>query len=308
MRVFNDGMFTDMTKSIFIGVDGGASKCTVRVEDERGQLLGRETSGPANIRLSVSQAWHSIYQALEKILSPLDIQFDNQAYQFHAGMGLAGCEVTDAYQAFMRQPTVFETLVVSSDAHAACLGAHGGTDGTVIIIGTGTVGYQIESAHVVKVGGWGFPYDDEGGGAWLGLQAVKVTLQWLDKRLPASGLAAAVYAYFGENQSQLVNWAGLANSTAFAELAPIVIQQYQAGDPAAIQLLQQAAQFIDAMSVALEKAQRTPEILPCSLVGGLSAFLLPFLDAKLFNRLHPCQLPPDAGAILLARRGVLSHA
>jgi glucosamine kinase len=297
-----------MTQCIFIGVDGGASKCIVRVEDEKGHLLGREVSGPANIRLSVSQAWQSIYSALEKILQPLDLSLDDKNYQFHAGMGLAGCEIKEAYHAFIHQPHRFATLIVSSDAHTACLGAHGGADGAVIIIGTGAVGYQIESSEGVKVGGWGFPHDDEGGGAWLGLQAVKVTLHWLDKRSSISGLASAIYSYFAEDQVRLVNWANQANSTAFAELAPIVIQQCAAGDQTAIGIMQQAASAIDNISDALERAQLADHaILPCSLIGGVSSYLQPHLGPKLRDRIHPCQLLPDAGAILLAQ-GILSHA
>jgi glucosamine kinase len=292
-----------MTQPIFIGVDGGATKCTVRVEDGAGQLLGRETSGPANIRLSPYDAWQSIYAALKKILPPLGIEFANKSYQFHAGMGLAGCEIREAYQTFLGQATLFDTLIVSSDAHAACLGAHGGNDGAIIIVGTGSVGYQIDSNQVTKIGGFGFPHDDEGGGAWIGLQAVRITLQSLDKRLPTSNLSNAIYAYFNKDQTQLVNWANQANSTQFALLAPIVIQQYQAGDLVALQIMQQAAFAIDAIGEALEKGQlEQKKLLPCSLVGGISPFVQPFLSAKLRERIYPSLLPPDAGAVLLVRR------
>jgi glucosamine kinase len=50
----------------------------------------------------------------------------------------------------------------------------------LIAIGTGTVGYQIEGDKECKVGGWGFPHGDEGSGAWLGMEAVRMTLHWLD--------------------------------------------------------------------------------------------------------------------------------
>ncbi len=157
----------------------GQQKCTVRVEDEAGRLLGRETSGQANIRLSVSHAWQSIYTALEKILLPLNIALRDKRFCFHAGMGIAGCEIPVAYQAFLNQAHSFTTLVVTSDAHTACLGAHGGNDGAIIIVGTGVVGFQVESQHTVKVGGWGFPHDDEIGACTRALHAVGMTLQWI---------------------------------------------------------------------------------------------------------------------------------
>lgn len=285
-----------MTRSLFIGVDGGATKCIVRVEDEAGQLLGREISGPANIRLSAAQAWQSINSALEKILHPLSITL-NDDYRWHVGMGLAGCEVASAYEEFLAQPHGFETLVITSDAHTACLGAHGGKDGAIVIIGTGVVGFQVESGQTVKVGGWGFPHDDEGGGAWIGLQAVGLTLQALDGRSPISTLAQAIYANFDDDLDKFVTWANQANSTAFAELAPIVIKQAQAGDAAAVGIMQKAAAAINQVAHALDFQSEQK----CCLIGGIAPFIEPLLNAEFRARILPCQLPPDAGAILLVR-------
>lgn len=289
-----------MNQSLFIGVDGGATKSSLRIEDAEGHLLGQAMGGPASIRISVREAWHSINATLNQLLSPLGIVLDDDRFIFHAGMGLAGCEIAQACEDFIGYPHPFHTLIVSSDSHVACLGAHGGEDGAIIIAGTGVVGYQIDAGQVVQVGGWGFPHDDEGGGAWLGLQATKITLQWLDGRLPSSELARAVYNYFSQNQAYFINWANQANSTAFAKLAPIVIQQSEAGCSIACQLLQQAAQAIDRIGYALEAKQRHhDEPLACSLVGGIAPFLHPFLSAPLRSRIYPCQSTPDAGAILL---------
>lgn len=291
-----------MAKNIFIGVDGGATKSKLRVEDERGHLLGQATGGPASVRISVDKAWQSIHAALMKVLQPLSISFADRDYRFHVGMGLAGCEVKEAYQAFLNTAHPFTTLVVSYDSHIACLGAHKGHDGAIIIAGTGVVGYQIQAGQTQKVGGWGFPHDDEGSGAWLGLYAVKETLQWLDGRLPPSSLAKTVYDYFAQDKERFISWANQANSTAFAEIAPLVIQQSEAQDPVAIRLLQQAAAAIDRVGETLELAQTEHSApLPCSLVGSIATFLQPFLGVKLRARLCPCQLNPDSGAILLVR-------
>ncbi len=264
-------------QSLYIGVDGGATKVIVRVEDEQGRLLGQETGGPANIRISVPQTWESINTTLDAVLQRLNISHDDPAYSLHAGMGLAGCELPSAYQAFLAGSHRFKSLVVTTDAHTACLGAHQGKDGAIIIIGTGVVGYQIKNGKITKVGGWGFPNDDTGGGAWLGLEAVKLTLQWLDGRDPRTELAAAVYEYFSEDLDHMVDWANQANSTAFARVAPIVIQLAKDGEPAARQLLKQAAKAIDKIGYALDSAIEIQELpLPCSLIGGVAPFLVPY--------------------------------
>lgn len=289
-------------REFFIGVDGGASKCIVHIQDQAGHSIGHAVSGPANIRLSVNDSWQSIYTAIQAILQPLAISLDHPNVIFHAGMGLAGCELPDAYQAFITQPHFFRTLQVVSDAHTACLGAHAGRDGAIIIAGTGVVGYQIEAQRVAKVGGWGFPLDDAGGGAWLGLSATRLTLQWLDGRRSMSGLTQKIYEYFDHHQERLVTWANQANSTAFAALAPIVIQQATEGDEAANQLMYQAAVEINRIAAALMAQQQDASVsLPYALIGGITPFLEPLLSPTLQARLQPCAFPPEIGAILMIR-------
>lgn len=296
-----------MNQLLFVGVDGGATKCVVRVEDVAGRLLGRETSGPANIRNSVTQTWQSIEVALTQILQSHAICLDNSSYQFHAGMGLSGCEKVEAYEAFLQHPHVFKTLIVTSDAKTACLGAHGGEDGAIIIAGTGVVGYQIENGKNSKVGGWGFPHDDAGGGAWLGMEAIRMTLSSLDGRLPESTLTKAIFQRFDNHLDRFVSFANQANSTNFAEFAPIVIQLCEQQVPEAIALMRRAAYEIDRVGDALQSAQQTSAPLPCAMLGGVSGFIQPYLGKALQSRLRPCLSTPDVGAMILLRDAFKDH-
>ena len=291
-----------MTKHYFIGVDGGATKCTVLLEDASGNLLGRAVSGPANIRLSVPEAWQSINQALQHILHTSTITLNKSDCQTHVGVGVAGSEISEAYQAFTCYPHKFSSLSVTHDAHVACLGAHGGRDGALIIAGTGVAGYQVEGDTIAKVSGWGFPHDDIGSGAWLGLEAARLTLQCQDGRRPASPLASAVMERFDGSLNRLVAWANQANSTAFATLAPLVIRQSELGDPAALQLIKRAAVSLDAVGAALLQQQSQVKPLPCALTGGVTPFLQPHLGPALQSRLTVSLLPPEAGAILFAKK------
>lgn len=238
---------------IFIGIDGGGSKSKVRIEDAAGKLLGQAIGGPANIRLSVEGAWGSIHAALKEALRPLHLCLENKNYRFHAGIGLAGCEVPEAVDAFLKYSHPFSTLKLNSDAHIACVGAHQGAEGAIIIVGTGVVGYQIEAGQSTRVSGWGFPHDDEGGGAWLGLEAVRLTLQWLDHRIEKSPLVEDIFAYFNQDIEYFVSWANRAASTDFARLAPIVINHSQQQEAAAAGLMKRAACAIHRVAQALAK-------------------------------------------------------
>lgn len=292
-----------MTQAIFIGVDGGATKCKVRIEDQSGNLLGQAMGGPSNIRISVEKSWETVLKTIQEALKPTTIALNDQRYVFHVGMGLAGCEVTEAYDAFVHHAHPFQTLKVSSDAHTACIGAHDGKDGAIIIIGTGVVGYQIQANQEVRVGGWGFPHDDEGGGAWLGLEAARLTFHWLDHRAEKSPLAEEVFDFFNRDLEKFVSWANHANSSEFARLAPLVINHAQQEEINAIRLMKKAAHAIERIVVALEKTRTNKkENLPMALFGGIAPFMEPFLNEEVRAHLVSRKADANVGAILMVKQ------
>ena len=291
-----------MAQDIFIGVDGSATKSRVRIEDETGKLLGQAVGGPANIRISVEGSWQSIYQALEDVLKPQRISLHDKNYHFHVGMGLAGWEVAEARRNYLNHSHPFTSIQLMSDAHTACLGAHNGEDGAIIVVGTSVVGYQIEVENTTKVGGWGFPHDDEGGGAWLGLEAVRLTFQWLDHRIEKCPLVEDVFAYFNHDLEHFAAWVNRAGSDDFARLAPIVINHGQQEEPAAVRILKKSAHAINRIATGLEKTQKNRDkLLPCCLFGGIAPFIEPWLDEELRARLVSRKADANKGAILMIR-------
>lgn len=294
-----------MAKDIYIGVDGGGTKSKLRVEDSAGNLLGQAVSGPANIRVSVDGAWRSIYTALDEVLSLHAISLEDKQFHFHAGLGLAGCEVKEACQAFLSRPHLFKTIRLMSDAHAVCVGAHHAEDGGIIIVGTGVVGYQIYRGSHSKVGGWGFPHDDEGSGAWLGMQAVRSTFEWLDHRSEKSLLVEDVFAFFNHDIEKLVSFANRATSNDFARLAPLVINHSQQEEIAAVRLMKKAAHAIDRIYHALVKIRDDDNAgFSMCLFGGIAPFIEPWLSESLRDCLVHKQADATVGAILLIQQEV----
>lgn len=288
-------------QDIFIGVDGGGTKSKVRVEDSQGRVLGQALGGPANIRLSVRKSWEAIYQALDKVLEANSLSRAHPNYRLHIGLGLAGCEVQEAVNEFLAFPNSFQTVHLTSDAHVACVGAHNGQDGAIIIIGTGVVGYQIQAGETVKVGGWGFPHDDEGGGAWLGLEAARLTCQWLDRRIEKNALVTDVFDFFDRNVECFTVWANRANSSEFARLAPLVINHSQQQEPHALRLMKKAAHAIERVSAALSKLQKQQTSLPVCLFGGIAPFIEPLLAEDVRNTFVARQADANVGAICMIR-------
>jgi glucosamine kinase len=286
-----------MTKQLIVGIDGGASHTRVVIADLAGQIMARGEGGPCNIFQSTPLAWHSIEQAIDQALAQLALT--RQQCQLHVGLGIAGLESAVHRREFLAYPHGFADLVVESDAYTACLGAHAGADGAIVSIGTGVIGWQLINQQASRVGGWGFPIDDQGGGAWLGLRALQLTLQWRDGRVPASSLLTAIYRRFSSVEG-ILEWLATAKSADFGSLAPLVIEHLQQGDTVALALIQQAALAIEAVIQALtHQVQGQP--LPLALVGGLAPVIQPYLTSQLQRSLVSAKGDGLSGALYLIR-------
>jgi glucosamine kinase len=187
--------------------------------------------------------------------------------------------------------------VFVTDAQAACVGAHGGRDGGIIVIGTGSIGWAELNGRQYQVGGWGWPISDEGSGAWLGCEALRRTLWAHDGRMPWSALLRSLFAKFRSDPHAIVHWMTGASPKDFATFAPDIVEHALANDPVAVELLRLAGGHVDAL------AQRLIEfgVDRLSLVGGLAASIEPWLADSTKHHLVAPRGDAVAGALQLAR-------
>ncbi|HBM15479.1 MAG TPA: hypothetical protein DD381_03930 [Lentisphaeria bacterium] len=290
-------------KSLYIGIDGGGTKTKAIVTDENFKLIGTGFGGPSNIRLSVKDSWNSIYCAINEALKDSKITLDNKKYLFHAGMGLAGVTIVKAKEEFLATPHPFKTLILESDAHIGCLAVHDGKDGAIISVGTGVIGYLVEKGKYYRIGGWGFPHADIGGGAWLGLETAKLTFKAADGVIENSKMLNAVFAKFNNNLVDFCTWACSAKSSEFATLAPLVVDYAQKGDSYALNLIQAAAEEIGLIYKALNKKSQHPsEKINCVLLGGLGRLLYSYVNEKHYISLPNASKTAELGAIYMIQQ------
>ena len=282
---------------LFIGVDGGGTNCRARVEDEFGRYLGAGLAGGATTRLGIDNSIAAVMRACAAAAEDAGLPPDALA-RMHAGIGLAGVGRKGALEELQQRALPFHSVVYASDAMIACLGAHAGEDGGIVIAGTGSVGLALLNGREIRIGGYGFPISDEGSGAEIGLHAVRLVLRAHDGRIPATALARDLMARFGGDAFAVVAWAERASATDFASFAPRVFQHAEEGDPLATRIVTNAAQQIGVMVRRL-KALGAPRV---SLLGGLAAPLGGWFDADLRNELATPRHDAVAGALLLARR------
>ena len=282
---------------LYLGVDGGGTGCRARVEDAGGRVLGSGLAGPATTRLGLDAAMAAVETAAGAALQEAGIADWGRV---HAGIGMAGIGRKGALAALLARPHRFASISFASDGVIACIGAHEGRDGGIVICGTGSVGIGRVGGRDIRVGGYGFPISDEGSGADLGLQAIRLALRAADGRLETSPLLHAIMARFGDDAMEAVAWMDRASATDYATFAPLVMRHADQGDAMGRRVVQGAAEQIDGLVRALVE-RGAPRV---ALIGGLSSAMEPWLAPDVRRRLTPVLADPIAGALHLARSAI----
>jgi len=282
---------------LLLGVDGGGTRCRARLAELTGRTLAEATAGPANIRLGLKESLAAVREVTDQCLQRAKLQ--PTACRVIACLALAGaCEpvmLTQAQASLF--PLPFERAIFTSDARAACIGAHEGKDGGIIIIGTGSIAWALDGSREHRIGGWGFPISDEGSGAWLGCEALRRMLWAYDGLMPWTGLLRNLFTRFDSDPYTVVRWMGRARPRDYADLAPEIMAQSRVGDVAALDLVTAAAAHVDKVS----KRLMSLGVRKISLMGGLATFIQPFLSESTRACIVPARGDAMSGALHLAR-------
>lgn len=289
------------SEPLFLGIDGGGSKCRARLCDRGGHVLGEGQAGAANVALGLDITFGEIRKAAALALEDAGLA-DVPLSALHAGAGLAGMPLRREREELRRHPHPFASFEADTDAYTACLGAHGGTDGAILIVGTGTCGVIIANAEVTYVGGWGLAIGDEGSGAYMGRAAVRRALREHEGILPRSRIGDAIMGRFESRvesrAEQLVTWAATARPRDYGKFVPDIIDHAQAGDAAARGLLHETGEDVCLLVEAL-LTKGAPNV---ALVGGLAGPIQPWLPERIRPLLVEPKGDPLDGALMLARR------
>jgi glucosamine kinase len=282
---------------IFLGIDGGGTKCKARLEDAQGNLLAEATSGPANAAQHLMGSVAAVLEASEKAIANANIK-GLTLNRIHAGIGLAGINIPQVKQTFLKQSLPFASWHITTDLHIACLGAHLGQDGAIVIVGTGSSGIAIHNDQQLEVGGHGFVVGDKGSGAWLGKMAVSHCLETLDGITPNNLLCEHVLSLLNcDNPYDLVSLTLEAKPAFYASIAPLILQLAASQQEDALLLVNQAATYINKLCHRL----LIGNLDRISLIGGITQPLMPYLDSQLQAIIRPAKATPEQGAILYAK-------
>lgn len=287
-----------MKHELYLGIDGGGSKCKARLELANGELLGEGIAGPANPVHDAELAFDSIASAGRDALVNAGFSA-NDLSQVHAVLGLAGVNIPKYYHLLEAWKHPFKQRFITTDLHIACLGAHGGHEGAIVITGTGSSAFASVAGKQLLLGGHGFPLGDKAGGAWLGWRAIGVVLDTFDGLLPQSAFVHDIC-----NSLQVASADDLVTKALrflpkdYATLAPVVIKAAAAQDVQAVAIMQEGADYLQQLIGRLLEQQ--PERI--SVIGGLANRWLEWLPDSTKSLLKSPLCSPEYGAVALAKQ------
>jgi N-acetylglucosamine kinase-like BadF-type ATPase len=297
-----------------IGVDGGGTKTLAQAADLNGLISGRGLAGPSNYNVV---GFEPACQAIETAIG--------QALQAASGeiaavcMGLAGVgrpEDVERFQVWAHKKFPAAAITVVNDAEILlAAGAPAGAPALALICGTGSIVYgRAVSGQMLRAGGWGYLFGDEGSGYAIGASALRAVMRAEDGRGAPTLLTRLVLARRGlENPAELVrNIYGAESPRAeIAGLADLVEQAAAEDDVQALAILDEAALALArTVQAVYRKLGQIP--IPLALTGSVILRGEYLLDAfrwacddlgMVFSTISEISEPVD-GAIKLALENI----
>ncbi|MEA2761132.1 MAG: glucosamine kinase [Gemmatimonadaceae bacterium] len=260
---------------IVIGVDGGGSKTRVLVGTAEGEVLAtvdgpKSAVTPGQAARSADVIADLVTQAVNEIAQAGTV-FPRVLYCGVAGTGRE--EERRALHAALDAKELAEEVIIDSDGLIAMYDAFDDRAGILLVVGTGSIAYgRSPAGEIVRCGGWGPTFGDEGSGGWIGKRALSIVAASSDGREPATALLFPILAATQcEDTEDLIAWAAAADARAFAALTPVVFSTAAAGDPRANALITLAAEELVLHIRALARQLFTDEraAVAVALSGGL---------------------------------------
>ena len=278
-----------------LGLDGGGTKTDVAVVEPSGEVVGFVAG--AGMDPTAGDGWEDRLAAMVGPLGAVE----------RAVLGLPYFTEVPAISA--RQSAVAVAVLgpgarVLNDVGMAFEGALGGSEGVLILAGTGSMAWARGPQGVVRAGGFGDVFGDEGSAFWIGREALRMVSRHLDGRSRAAGFAAGILAGLGIAGDQLIAWTYGQPRVAVAGVAVLVARLAEEGNRDAVALLGRAARELGDLTRAAMRAAGLARGARWSYAGGVlgNRAVRGLLEARLGVAPTPPILPPVGGAVLVAAR------
>ncbi|MBU1937651.1 hypothetical protein KKG05_09660, partial [bacterium] len=165
-------------------------------------------------------------------------------------------------------------ILVHTDAELAYEGAFGSESGGILIIaGTGSIAWtRLADGHFLRAGGWGALLGDDGSGAWLGREALRLCLRQEETKSIGLLAKAILKSLNLTEANRILNlvYQQKYNAQQWASLAPLVFE-FVGKDREADKLIQKTGTALAELAHRLLAQMDTiPEQTPVVVCGGLT--------------------------------------
>jgi N-acetylglucosamine kinase len=279
-----------------LGIDGGGTKTECVLMDPAGKIIARCFSGPSNpYRVGVELATREIEKAAECCLQEARVARNDVAA---VGAGLAGTgnpELKEGMRASIAAAFPGAVVSIFTDLETA-LAAAGEGPVIVLVAGTGSAAIGRNArGEIWRTGGLGPRLGDDGSAFDIGSRAVARALKEREQRGTDSPLGKMILAELGyASWQELQNRAAQQPDNVFPSVFPVVAAAADAGDPAAREILLQAAGELSSLVQAVAEhsslGRENFRIVKMGGTVGRCAFFDAQLDAALKRILPAAQI------------------
>jgi N-acetylglucosamine kinase-like BadF-type ATPase len=311
-------------KTYFLGIDGGGTRTTAWVADERGRVVGRAVAGPSNpLKVGFSACEREILRAASEALRKADVALRSRSApagraktaDLKVGsakstigaivIGLAGVDRPPVHSRVLNgilKSLHAQHILLTSDAAIALHAAIGNSPGIMVISGTGSIAYaRDDKGKALRSGGWGAAFDDAGSGFDLGRRAIMAALRDYDGRGHHTVLGAKICRILKLPDITRVILKPLTTQD-IAALFPLVLRGAQRGDGVSRYMLDVAAHDLSELAIALvDRLGWKNRAFPVVCAGGI--FSASQRVRKLFS-LFVRNVAPQASITLLRKQPV----
>jgi N-acetylglucosamine kinase-like BadF-type ATPase len=252
-----------------LGVDGGGTKTLALLGDLDCNVLARGVSGPSNYN---AVGFDAACLALENAIRTAQKDYPGEISSLCLGLAGAGRkEDVERFHNWVVNKFPKTAVKVVSDAEILL-----GTDAPsgpalALICGTGSIVYgRTITGELIRAGGWGYLFGDEGSGYAIGLAALREVMQAHDGRGPETLLSGLVLERYGlHSPPELIHTIYGAESppSAVATLSDLVEQAAGQGDSVAIAILEESAREL-ARAIAAVYPRLGSSTVPLVITGG----------------------------------------
>jgi len=306
---------------LFLGVDGGGTKtrlvCIDEAGIERASVRVKSTYHP---EVGVAEVINRLEHGLTLICAELGITRQALRSVFFGLPAFGEDRAADArLTAACGAMLGHARYRCDNDMVCGWAGSLACEDGINVVAGTGSIGYGERQGRGARAGGWGEVFSDEGSAYWVASRGLTVFSRMSDNRLPKGPLHAHLVTALSLEQDidlcQRVMGPPAMTRGELAALAPIVAAAADEGDVHASAILEEAAEQLVAMAVAIRASLGFPLAteVPLSWSGSILTEVAQVRERfceditasggfRLTTPLHD----PAYGAALYARR--LAHS